>query len=285
MTKGINLFTLFLFTCITFSCTGRNKDKVDGIANSSFVPTGYQLIWNDEFDATEVASFPDLTKWSYETGGGGWGNKELQYYVPAYYQKDTTAFVQNGILNIRAIKLEEPIDSYQYISSRMTTKENWKYGYFEARLKLPEGVGTWPAFWMLPVNLETWPLDGEIDIMEHVGSHPDSIHISIHTQKYNHAIGTQKTAILEIEKVQDEFHVYGLEWTPTVIKGFIDGVECFSYANDETGDKETWPFDMPFNVKLNMAVGGGFGGQKGVDDSCFPATFQIDYVRVYQKNN
>ncbi len=285
MTRGINLFTLFLFTCIIFSCTARNKDKVDRIGNSSFVPTGYQLVWNDEFDATEVASFPDLTKWSYETGGGGWGNKELQYYVPAYYQKDTTAFVQNGILNIRAIKLEEPIDSYQYISSRMTTKENWKYGYFEAKLKLPKGIGTWPAFWMLPVNLETWPLDGEIDIMEHVGSHPDSIHISIHTQKYNHAIGTQKTAILKIEKAQDEFHVYGLKWTPIDIKGFIDGVEYFSYTNDGIGDKETWPFDAPFNVKLNMAVGGGFGGQKGVDDSCFPATYQIDYVRVYQKNN
>lgn len=285
MTRGINLFTLFLFTCTIFSCTGRNKDKADRIANSSFVPTGYQLVWNDEFDATEVASFPDLTKWSYETGGGGWGNKELQYYVPAYYQKDTTAFVQNGILNIRAIKLEEPIDSYQYISSRMTTKENWKYGYFEAKLKLPKGIGTWPAFWMLPVNLETWPLDGEIDIMEHVGSHPDSIHISIHTQKYNHAIGTQKTAILKIEKAQDEFHVYGLKWTPIDIKGFIDGVEYFSYTNDGIGDKETWPFDAPFNVKLNMAVGGGFGGQKGVDDSCFPATYQIDYVRVYQKNN
>lgn len=285
MIKGINLFTLFLFISIISSCAGKSKDKVAETGDSSFVPAGYRLVWSDEFDATKVASFPDSKKWDYEVGGGGWGNKERQYYVPAYYQTDTTAFVQNGILNIRAFKLEEPVDSYQYISARMTTKENWKYGYFEGRMKLPEGIGTWPAFWMLPINLETWPLDGEIDIMEHVGSYPDSIHISIHTQKYNHAIGTQKTAITKTENSQSEFHVYGLEWTPYIIKGYIDGVECFSYANDGMGDKETWPFDAPFNVKLNMAIGGGFGGQKGVDDSCFPATFQVDYVRVYQKNN
>lgn len=285
MIRGINLFTLFLSAFITFSCAEKNKEKMDKIEDSSFVPKEYQLVWNDEFDATEVASFPDSTKWNYELGGGGWGNKEQQYYVPGCYQTDTTAFIQDGVLNIRAIKLEEPINSYRYISSRLTTKENWKYGYFEGRMKLPKGTGTWPAFWMLPINLQTWPLDGEIDIMEHVGSHPDSIHISIHTQKYNHAIGTQKTAILQIKNSQTEFHIYGLQWTPSEIKGFIDGIECFSYTNDGMEDKETWPFDTPFNIKLNMAVGGGFGGLKGVDDSCFPATFQIDYVRIYQKNN
>lgn len=262
------------------ACTDAPQTKP--VAHSTYVPQEYQLVWNDEFDSNGC-TLPDTTEWRYETGGGGWGNAEQQYYVPAVHDTDTVAFLNDGILHIRVVMPREPVEGHKYLSARMNTRTAWKYGYFEARMKLPKGVGTWPAFWMLPEEFDNWPLDGEIDIMEHVGSHPDSIHISTHTQRYNHSIGTQQTAITVINGVQDDFHVYGLEWTPQEIKGYIDGILRFRFQNDGRGDKETWPFDAPFIVKLNQAVGGFMGGLKGVDDACFPATFQIDYVRVYQK--
>lgn len=251
------------------------------MVHSDFVPDGYELVWNDEFDSDKL--FPDTARWTYETGGGGWGNNELQYYLPACSSADTVAFLRNGSLVIKAVKLENPIDGFRYASARMNTSKAWKYGYFEGRMKLPKGTGTWPAFWMLPEHFKQWPLEGEMDIMEHVGSHPDTVHITMHTQKYNHMKGTQKTSVNHVNRTQDEFHVYALEWTPDSINGFIDGIHRFSFVNDGKGDKETWPFDVPFLLKLNLAIGGTMGGSKGVDDTCFPAEFVIDYIRVYQK--
>lgn len=275
-----NLILLGTMVLIGSSCAERPAEH--RTTDSAFVPKGYRLVWNDEFESAYPA-LPDTSKWEYDTGGGGWGNAELQYYVPAVYHTDTVALLDKGMLNIIALMPHEPLEGHTYLSARMNTKQSWKYGYFEARMMLPEGRGTWPAFWMLPKSFEHWPLDGEIDIMEHVGSHPDSIHISTHTQKYNHALGTQKTSITVVKNAQDEFHVYGLEWTENDIKGYIDGTLCFRLSNDGKKDKETWPFDAPFRLILNQAVGGWFGGQKGVDESCFPAAFRIDYVRVYQK--
>lgn len=179
--------------------------------------------------------------------------------------------------------LKQPIDGYKYASARMNTRQAWKYGYFEGRMKLPIGIGTWPAFWMLPQDFEQWPLDGEMDIMEHVGSHPDTVHVTMHMEEYNHMKGTQKTSVNFVKGVQSEFHIYALEWTPNYIHGYIDGKQCFTFANDQKGDKKTWPFNVPFLIKLNMAIGGTLGGKLGVDDSCFPAQFEIDYIRVYQK--
>ena len=262
------------------SCTA-HADSVKS-TGSAFVPGGYGLVWNDEFESASP-SLPCTSDWKYETGGGGWGNGELQYYVPAVSGTDTTAFLKDGLLNIAVRIPQEAVEGHTYLSARMNTVRGWKYGYFEARMKLPEGRGTWPAFWMLPDNSGEWPSCGEIDIMEHAGSHPDSIHISVHTGKYNHIAGTQKTAINLIGNVQDDFHIYGLEWTETDIKGYIDGTLHFRFRNDGKRDKETWPFDTPFHIILNQAVGGMFGGKNGVDDTCYPAMFQIDYVRVYQK--
>ena len=279
--NGKLLVLLTIVVAAGTACTERPVAK--SVVDSAFVPKEYKLIWNDEFDSAD-RSLPDTLKWKYEVGGGGWGNAELQYYVPAVYETDTVAYLDGGILHIKALIPDKPVEGYNYLSARMNTAQSWKYGYFEARMKLPEGVGTWPAFWMLPEDFKNWPLDGEIDIMEHVGSHPDSIHISAHTERYNHSIGTQQTSITVIDRAQDDFHVYGLEWTPQEIKGYIDGVLRFRFQNDGTGNKETWPFDVPFYVKLNQAVGGGMGGTKGVDNTCYPAIFQIDYVRVYQKN-
>lgn len=210
------------------SCAATTSEQE--VAHSDFVPEGYELVWNDEFDSDAV--FPDTARWTYETGGGGWGNNELQYYLPACSASDTVAFLRDGSLVIRAVKLGNPIDGCRYASARMNTTKAWKYGYFEGRMKLPVGTGTWPAFWMLPQKFSQWPLEGEMDIMEHVGSNPDTVHITMHTQKYNHTIGTQQTSINYVRGVQSEFHVYALQWTPDSICGFIDGKQCFSFVND-----------------------------------------------------
>lgn len=250
--------------------------------NSDFVPEGYQLVWNDEFESHR-SGLPDSTKWMYDLGGGGWGNKELQYYAAGYHRTDTVAKVDQDMLHLVAYRLHEPVDGHSYLSARMKTRESWLYGYFEARMKLPKGCGTWPAFWMLPEKFKEWPLDGEIDIMEHVGSSPDSVLISTHTLQFNHARGTQKTSVTHVPHAQDTFHVYGLEWTKDSICGYIDGKQCFQFFNDGKQDRSSWPFYTPFRLILNQAVGGMLGGKKGIDDTSYPADFQVDYVRVYQK--
>ncbi|WP_460686099.1 family 16 glycosylhydrolase [Niabella aquatica] len=237
-------------------------------------PEGYTLVWNDEFsDGTKPSA-----EWFYETGGGGWGNNELQTYVSGDKDGDQLAAVKDGILRLTAKKINGTV-----YSIRMNTNKSWTYGYFEARLKLPKGKGTWPAFWMMPKNFTAWPDDGEIDIMEHVGYDPNQIHASIHSKAYNHTINTQKTAQKLVPTAQDEFHVYAVEWTTDFIKGYIDGVVYFTFQNDKTGNKDTWPFNMPFYLKLNLAWGGNWGGAQGVDESVLPATYEIDYVRVFQK--
>ncbi len=238
-------------------------------------PAGYSLVWNDEFNGGKM---PDTNNWWYETGASGWGNNELQNYIAGNSGKDTCALVSGGTLKIIAKKRGAEV-----ISIRMNTKESWTYGYFEARLKLPQGRGTWPAFWMLPKNFTAWPDDGEIDIMEEVGYRPNWISSSIHCKAYYHSIGTQKTAEKYIETAESDFHVYAVEWTSDFIKGYVDGVPYFTFTNDKQGNKNTWPFNAPFYLKLNLAWGGNWGGAQGVDESKLPATYEIDYVRVFQK--
>ncbi len=244
-------------------------------------PEGYSLVWNDEFDDPSI-DMPDTDLWWYETAEPGWVNNELQTYIPGRRGDIVTADVSDGTLKIRAIK-----DGSRVYSARVNTKEGWTYGYFEARLKLPKGKGTWPAFWMMPSEWAGWPDGGEIDIMEHVGCVPTEVSSSIHCKAYYHAIGTQKTAAKKIASVMDEFHVYALEWTPEYIKTYVDGVLLFSYNPDNYPlgrNANTWPFNKPFQLKLNLAWGGDWGGMHGVDESCLPATYEIDYVRVFQKN-
>ncbi len=237
-------------------------------------PEGYTLVWNDEFNDGSKPS----AEWFYETGGGGWGNNELQTYVSGDKDGDQLAAVKDGILRLTAKKINGTV-----YSIRMNTNKSWTYGYFEARLKLTKGKGTWPAFWMMPKNYKAWPDDGEIDIMEHVGYDPNRVHASIHTKAYNHAINTQKTAQKLVPTAQDEFHIYAVEWTADFIKGYIDGEVYFTFQNDKAGNKDTWPFNAPFYLKLNLAWGGNWGGAQGIDESVLPATYEIDYVRVFQK--
>lgn len=252
--------------------------------NKSQTLPGYSLVWQDEFndarlDGDKLITMPDTTKWYYNTGASGWGNKELQNYIPGISGTDTCAVITNGTLKIIAKKRGEEV-----ISARINTRESWTYGYFEARLKLPQGKGTWPAFWMLPKYTTSWPAHGEIDIMEEVGYRPNWVATSVHCKTYNHVAGTQKTVEKFIPTAESDFHIYAIEWTPNSIKGFVDGECYFTFLNDKKGNKDSWPFDAPFYLKLNLAWGGNWGGSQGVDESKLPATFEIDYIRVFQKN-
>lgn len=255
---------------------GEQTLEVRQLSDAVTTPEGYTLVWSDEFNE---GTMPNTSRWYYETGAGGWGNNEIQDYVAGEVGGQTLAKIENGILNIICAKINGKI-----YSIRMNTRDSWTYGYFEARLKLPKGKGTWPAFWMMPKNFTSWPADGEIDIMEEVGYHPNYVSSSVHCTSYNHSIGTQKTREILVPTAQEDFHVYALEWTADYIRTYVDGEILFTFANDGKGDKNTWPFNAPFYIKLNLAWGGDWGGQQGVDESCLPADYQVDYVRVFQKN-
>lgn len=232
--------------------------------------------WQDEFDYTGL---PDPAKWSFEQGGDGWGNHELQYYTRSH----GNARVGDGVLSIVARK--EKREGRNYTSARLISKGkgDFLYGRFEIRARLPAGRGTWPAIWMLPTDQAYggWPKSGEIDIMEHVGYDPGRIHVTMHTEAYNHVLGTQKTAIHVVDDATAQFHRYRVDWTPATIRGYIDDVQVYEFVNEGTGPA-AWPFDQRFHFLLNIAVGGDWGGKEGVDNTGFPAEMQVDYVRAYR---
>ncbi len=279
MNFSIVRFALILIFSTSFGCSDngnepKEEDKIPKI-------DGYTLVWNDEFNE----SFIDLRKWEHEVNANGGGNNELQYYT----NRSGNSFVKDGKLNIVA-KLERYTGdegTREFTSARLRTskKGDWKYGRIEVSAKIPAGLGTWPAIWMLSTDWEYggWPESGEIDIMEHVGYDPNVVHGSVHTLKYYHSIGTQKSAQLKIPTVISEFHTYAIEWFEDHIDFFIDDFKYFSFANEKTG-WDVWPFDKRFHLILNIAVGGNWGGVKGIDPDVFPATMEIDYVRVYQQN-
>ncbi|MDZ4204953.1 MAG: family 16 glycosylhydrolase [Bacteroidales bacterium] len=239
--------------------------------------SGWKLVWSDEFNYNGL---PDSAKWNYDVGGHGWGNNELQYYTKA----DTNnAMVKDGKLFITALK--QPKEKNQYTSARLLTKDKaeFTYGIIEVKAKLPAGRGTWPAIWMLGKNLPEvgWPMCGEIDIMEHVGYEKDSIFGTIHTEAYNHMKGTQKGKGIFIANPYEQFHIYSIEWTPEKIDFLVDGLVYNHITNEHLSAKE-WPFDQPFFLIINLAIGGNWGGKKGIDENVFPAVMEVDYIRVYQ---
>jgi len=247
---------------------------ISGIQAQNLAPA--KLVWADEFSTDGL---PDATKWDYDVGDHGWGNNELQYYSKADLKN---ARIENGILTIEA--KADPAHPKGYSSARLVTrgKATWQYGFFEIKAKLPEGVGTWPAIWMLAEENRHggWPKNGEIDIMEHVGYDPGKVHGTVHTEAFNHSIGTQKGGFKMVENFQSEFHIYAIDWTEDKIDFYIDGEKYFSFANTG-GDYKEWPFNQPFHMILNIAVGGNWGGQKGVDENIWPQKMEVDYVRVY----
>lgn len=258
---------------------GRASKPADPSMN---VPEGYELVWADEFDGNSL----NPSDWTHEVWEPYHVNNELQAYVNGSFNGTPVTQVEDGKLKITCFKA----GTNQYKSGRVYAhvNEGWCYGIFEARIKLPKGRGTWPAFWMLPANNDwsgnPWPRCGEIDIMEEVGFHPDYTSSSIHCEAYNHMKGTQKTSERYTQGAESDFHTYRLEWTKDYMKTYVDGNLLFSFNNDGRGDITTWPFKRNFYIILNLAWGGMWGGQQGVDDNALPATMEVDYVRVFQKD-
>lgn len=261
---------------VASSCTDQKNAAQDSIDDS-----GRTLVWADEFDEEGE---PQSERWGYDLGDGcpgncGWGNNELQYYT----RRPENIRIEDGKLIIEARK--EDYKGSEYTSARLVSKNkgDWKYGYVEARAKLPYGTGTWPAIWMLPTNWEYggWPASGEIDIMEHVGYDQGIVHGTVHTEAFNHGIGTQKGDSIAVGDVHENFHVYAIDWTPEKIDFIVDNEVYHTFRNEKKGFEE-WPFDKPFHLLLNMAVGGNWGGARGVDTTIWPQRMEVDYVRVYK---
>jgi len=242
-----------------------------------YAPDGYSLVWHDEFDeGTEL----NANDWKHEVQNSGWVNHELQNYVNHKTPGGALVTeVRNGHLRITALK-----ENGKIYSGRVYAKQSqgWKYGYIEASIKLPKGKGTWPAFWMMPVNFRSWPADGEIDIMEEVGYRPDYVSSSLHANAHVHSNNTQVTHEMYCKGAEGEFHTYAIEWTAQNITTYVDGQVQLSYNNRGLG-RDDWPYDDPFYIIFNLAWGGDWGGAQGVDESVLPVTMEVDYVRVFQK--
>lgn len=240
-------------------------------------PEGYKLVWQDEFDSgTEL----NQNDWTHEVQGSGWVNHELQNYVNHKSPEgNLVTEIKNGHLQIHCFKENGKIYSGRVYAK---VKEGWTYGYIEASIKLPSGKGTWPAFWMMPVNFRSWPADGEIDIMEEVGVNPNYVSSSLHANAHVHSNNTQVTHEMKCEGAEGEFHKYAILWTAKNITTYVDGQEQLSYDNRGLG-RDDWPYDDPFYIIFNLAWGGDWGGWNGVNESALPVTMEVDYVRVFQK--
>ena len=265
-----------LLLAVSVACGG---DPAAAPSTPSPAPTqgtgGWSLVFADEFDA---AGALDSAKWGYELGYIR--NNEKQYYT----SRTENVRAEGGNLVIEGRK--ESFQGYGYTSASINTRGRFEflYGRVEVRAKLPTGKGSWPAIWMLGTNIGQvgWPTCGEIDIMENVGFDPLRIHGSVHTAAYNHTIGTQKSASVVIANPAEDFHVYAMEWYADHIDAFVDGQKYFTFTNEGSGAR-AWPFDKPQYLLINLAIGGAWGGQQGIDDSRFPHRYLVDYVRIYQQ--
>lgn len=241
-------------------------------------PSG-RPVWSDEFDGTHL----DPARWRYETerNRGGWYNNERQYYAAG---RRENLRVERGRLVIEARReaMRDRADwgGQPYSSARISSRTSWTYGFYEIRARIPCARGTWPAIWMLP-DAGTWPDGGEIDVMEHVGWNPHQVHATLHTALYNHARGTQRGSAVTVPTARTAFHRYQLDWRPDAIRIGVDGRSYLHVANDRPGGRGAWPFDTPFHLILNLAVGGDWGGAKGIDEAALPQRMEVDYVRVW----
>ena len=234
------------------------------------------LVWSDEFDGSNINS----SNWTFETGANGWGNNELQNYT-----NGSNAHIEDGKLVITARKENDNTTAGSYSSTRMISwgKQEFKYGRIEVRAKLPSGRGIWPAIWMLGANLGSagWPACGEIDIMEYVGYEPDVVHATVHTTAGSGVNGNGSSK--RLTTCEEQFHIYGLTWTEEKMEFYIDTPDNITHTySPASKTAANWPFDKPQFFILNIAVGGNWGGAQGVDNTIFPQTMEVDYVRVYE---
>ena len=236
----------------------------------------WRVIWSDEFDGP-AGSAPDASKWNYDLGGGGWGNKELEVYTN---QTDNVFLDGNGNLVIQAMNTQNG-----FTSARLKTQDrfNVQYGRIEARIKIPFGQGIWPAFWMLGSDIGTvgWPKCGEIDIMENIGKEPSIVHGSMHGPGYSGNTPLTAKYTLAGGKFSDDFHVYSIEWAPERVDFFVDGNKYYTVTQNDLPKGTTWVYDHPFFMLLNVAVGGTWPGNPDAT-STFPQRMLVDWVRVWQ---
>jgi beta-glucanase (GH16 family) len=271
--------------CLVAGCaSGAAAPPID--TSSPPPPKTWQLVWSDEFNGPAGQSF-DPAKWVAETGGSGWGNQEREYYTT---RPENIAVDGNGHLVITA--LAEPstttltcwYGACRYTSARIKTKGLFSqtYGRFEARVRIPRGQGLWPAFWMLGDNIDAvgWPQSGEIDIMENIGREPSTVHGTVHGPGYSGAGGIGGPSQLA-SPFADDFHLYAVEWSPGLIRWFVDDTQYFQVTTSSIPINATWVFDHPFFLLLNVAVGGGWPNDPDATTT-FPQQMVVDYVRVYK---
>ena len=255
--------------------TGEEKEEVEDPSLGIIEKNGLTLVWNDEFDYEGV---PDTSKWKYQTGKSGWGNNEQQNYIENITEAKT-AIVEDGVLTIKAYK-----EDGEWKSARLNSKKSWKYGYIEARMKITDRAGAWPAFWMMPKDsvYGIWPKSGEIDIMENApataGKHKifSTLHAEGHYAGDGKGIGSKKFS----NDLSTEWHTVGVLWEEDIISAYYDGKVVGYYEND--GTSANWPYDQEFYIIMNLAIGGNLGGDSYVNSLNGNAEFVIDYVRVYQ---
>jgi beta-glucanase (GH16 family) len=237
----------------------------------------------DEFAAPQL----NARNWRFDTAynAKGWFNNERQYYADA---RPANSRIERGALVITARR--EALDKLRfpdwggqlYSSAKLVSRQDFGYGFYEFRARLPCGRGIWPAIWLLP-ETGTWPEMGEIDVMEMVGWDPQVIHATLHTGAFNHRLNTQRGAQKKVPTSCTAFHRYQLDWTPDAITIGVDDRAYMRVLNDRPGGAAAWPFTRPFRIILNVAVGGDWGGKLGIDDAAFPQAMAVDYVRYWKR--
>jgi beta-glucanase (GH16 family) len=244
----------------------------------------WTMTWSDEFDGPN-GSAPDSAKWTYDTGGKGWGNNDLETYT----NRTQNAYLQDGFLVIQALNdVFTGTDGVtrNYTSARLKTQGRFRqtYGRFEARIKIPYGQGLWPAFWMLgdDIGAVGWPSCGEIDIMENIGKEPSMAHGSMHGPGYSGDKGLTGAYTLPSGKFSDDFHVFAVEWEPNVVRFYVDGNLYETRTPRDTPQGARWAYGHPFFILLNVAVGGNWPGNPDATTT-FPQKMLVDYVRVYAR--
>ncbi|WP_116995398.1 glycoside hydrolase family 16 protein [Desertimonas flava] len=262
------------------TATGASTATGESAPPQIVAPDGMGLVWSDEFDGDTI----DPTNWTFDIGAGGWGNGEAQYYT----DRPENARIENGALVIEL--RQEQFEGSYYTSARLKTLglREFQYGRIEARVLVPRGAGTWPAFWALGADFDPtssdparqWPHVGEIDIMEHVGREPDLTFGTIHGPGYSGAGGLSRWNRRDHD-IADDFHTFAVEWDADGIEWFYDGESFYEIGPDDLGGRD-WVFDHPFFLILNLALGGTFGGNIALDLE-FPLRYEVDYVRVFQE--
>jgi beta-glucanase (GH16 family) len=249
-------------------------------------PGAWSLTWSDEFDGPSGTTV-DRTKWTFDLGGGGWGNQELESYT----DRSSNASL-DGAGNLAIVASRERFTgtdgvARDYTSARLKTQGLFAqaYGRFEARLKVPHGQGIWPAFWMLGSDIDGvgWPICGEIDVMENIGREPLAVHGTLHGPGYSGGSGIGAPYSLPSgQRFADDFHVFAVEWEANAIRWYVDGALYQTRTPGDLPGGARWVFDHPFFIILNVAVGGSWPGSPDAL-TVFPQRMLVDYVRVYQR--